>query len=46
MKFSFNNEKATFNICRSMKQSGELQMVYAISYRVESTSGSNQRNWS
>ena len=46
MKFRLNNEEVTFNICRSMKQSGELQMVYAISYRVESTSGSNQRNWS
>ena len=46
MKFRLNSEEVTFNICRSMKQSGELQMVYAISYRVESTSGSNQRNWS
>uniref|UniRef100_M1DW60 Integrase n=1 Tax=Solanum tuberosum TaxID=4113 RepID=M1DW60_SOLTU len=36
MKFRLNNEEATFNICRSMKQSGELQMVSAITYRVES----------
>ena len=36
--FRLNNEKATFNICRSMKQSGELQMVSSISYRVESIS--------
>ena len=36
MKFRLNNEEATFNICRSIKQSGELQMVFAITYRVES----------
>ena len=34
--FSLNNEEATFNICRSIKQSGELQMVCPISYKVES----------
>ena len=28
-----NNEEATFNICRSMRQSGELQSVSAISYK-------------
>ena len=33
MKFQFNNEEATFNICRSMRQSGELQSVSAISYK-------------
>ena len=33
MKFQFNNEEATFNICRSMRQSGELQSVYVISYK-------------
>ena len=38
MKFSLNNEEATFNICRSMKQNGELQTVSAITYRVESGS--------
>ncbi|XP_069148240.1 uncharacterized protein [Solanum lycopersicum] len=32
MKFRLNNEGATFNICRPMKQSDELQMVSAISY--------------
>ena len=36
MKFRLNNEETTFNICRSMKQSGELQTVSAITYRVES----------
>lgn len=33
MKFRLNNEEVTFNICRSMNQRGELQMVFAISYR-------------
>ena len=33
MKFWLNNEKATFNICRSIRQSGELQSVSAISYK-------------
>ena len=35
MKFRLNNEDTTFNICRFMKQSGEIQTVSAISYRVE-----------
>ena len=38
MKFRLNNEKATFNICRYMRQNGELQSVAAISYKVESLS--------
>ena len=33
MKFRLNNEEATFNICRSMMQSGELQSVSDVSYR-------------
>ena len=32
MKFRLNNEEVTFNIFRSMRQSGELQSVSAISY--------------
>ena len=31
MMFRINNEEETFNICRSMKQRGELQTVFAIS---------------
>ena len=31
MKFRLNNEEATFNVCRTMRQSGELQLVSAIS---------------
>ena len=33
MKFWLNNEEATINICRSMRQSGELQLVSAISHK-------------
>ena len=35
MKFWLNNEEVTFNICRSMRLSGEIQSVNAISYRFE-----------
>ena len=33
MKFWLNNEEATFNICRSMMQSGELKSVSTISHK-------------
>ena len=33
MKFWLNNEEATFNICRTMRQSGELQSVSSISHK-------------
>ena len=33
MKFRLNNEEATFNICRFMGQSGELQSVFGISHK-------------
>ena len=32
-KFRLNNEEVTFNIFRSMRQSGDLQSVSAISYK-------------
>ena len=35
MKIWLNNEEVTFNICRSMRQSGELRPISVISYRVE-----------
>ena len=35
MKFKVNKEEATFNIFRSIKPSGELQSVSAITYRQE-----------
>ena len=33
MKFRLDNEETTFNICRSMRQSGELQLVSDVSYK-------------
>ena len=33
MKFRLNNEEATFNVCRTMRQSGEFQLVSAISHK-------------
>ena len=33
MKFRLNNEEATFNIFRSMRQSDELQSASAVSYK-------------
>ena len=33
MTFWLNNEEATFNICRTMRQSGELQSVSAIFHK-------------
>ena len=33
MKFRSNNEEATFNVCRTMRQSGEIQSVSAISHK-------------
>ena len=33
MKFWLNNEEVTFNICRSMRQSGELLSTSAISHK-------------
>ena len=33
MKFQLNNEEANFNICRIIRQSGELQSVSVVSYK-------------
>ena len=33
MKFRLNSEEATSNICRTMRQSGELQSLSAISHK-------------
>ena len=38
MKFRLKNEEVTFNICRFMRQSGDIQSVSAISYMVENPS--------
>ena len=34
MKFRLNNEEATLNVCRIIRQSGEIQSVSPISYKV------------
>ena len=33
MKFWLKNEESNFNVCRTMRQSGELQSVSAISHK-------------
>ena len=33
MKFWLNNEETTFNVCRTIRQSGELQSVSSISHK-------------
>ena len=33
MKFRLNNEEVTFNICRFVRQSGDLQSVSSISHK-------------
>ena len=38
MKFWLNHEEVTFNICRFMRQSGELQSVSTIFYNIGETS--------
>ena len=43
MKFWLNNEEVTFNICRSMRQSGELQSVSAISHKGKMKKGTEQK---
>ena len=42
MKFWLNNEKTTFNVCRTMRQSGDLQSVSAISHK-ENMKKENER---
>ena len=43
MTFWLNNEEATFNICRTMRQSGELQSVSAISHKEKMKKGTEQK---
>ena len=38
VKFRLKNQEVTFNIYRSMRKSGEIQSVYAISYKVDKSS--------
>ena len=44
MAFWLNNEEATFNICRTMRQSGELQSVSAISHKEKMKKKKEQKN--
>ena len=44
MKFWLNNEEATFNICRTMRQSGELQSVSAVSHQEKMKKETEQKN--
>ena len=44
MKFRLNNEEATFNICRSMRQSGELHSVSAISHKEKMKKENEQKS--
>ena len=39
-----NNEEATFNICRTMRQSGELQSVSAIFYKEKMKKENEQKS--
>ena len=41
MTFRLNNEEATFNICRIMRQSGDIQSVSSISHK-ENTMKENE----
>ena len=44
MTFRLNNEEATFNICRTMRQSGELHAVSAISHKEKMKKETEQKN--
>ena len=43
MTFRLYNEEATFNICRIMRQSGDIQSVSSISHK-ENTKKENEQN--
>ena len=44
MKFWLNNEKTTFNVCRTMRQSGELQSIHAIFHKEKMKKETEQKN--
>ena len=44
MTFRLNNEEATFNICRTMRQSSELQSVSAMSHKKKMKKETEQKN--
>ena len=44
MRFWLNNEESTFNICRTMRQSGELQSVSVISHKEKMKKENEQKS--
>ena len=44
MKFRLNNEEATFNVCRTMRQSGELQPISSISHKEKMKKENEQKS--
>ena len=44
MTFWLNNEEATFNICKTMRQSGELQSVSAIDHKEKMKKENEQKS--
>ena len=42
MTFRLNNEEATFNICRTIRQSGKIQSVSAIPHKEKMKKGTEQ----
>ena len=44
MIFRLNNEEATFNVCRTMRQSGEFQSVSAISHKEKLNKENEQKS--
>ena len=44
MTFRLNNKEATFNICRTMRQSGELQLVSVVSHKEKMKKETEQKN--
>ena len=44
MKFWLNSEEATFNICMTMRQSGELQLVSVISHKEKMKKENEQKS--
>ena len=44
MTFRLNNEEATFNFCRTMRQSGELQSISVVSHKEKMKKETEQEN--
>ena len=44
MKFWLNNDEATFNVSKTMRQSGELQSVSAISHKEKMKKENEQKS--